>query len=94
MSSVALTKTEARWVARSRDPQPRFDWAVRPLWVSVGGLMALGLMGVGVLAPGHALRSDSGSEPPSAAPVHTCYGVPCAAGPVRVDVSMYAAFKP
>jgi hypothetical protein len=57
------------------------------LWASVGGLIVLGLMGVGVLAPGHALPNNPASPPPGAAPLRTCYGIPCGAGSGRLDES-------
>jgi len=55
----------ARWASLVNDPGARFapinDWlserAVRPLWVSVGGLMGLSLIGLGLVAQGNGVNS-------------------------------------
>lgn len=55
----------ARWASLVNDPAARFapinDWlserAVRPLWVSVGGLMGLSLIGLGLVAQGNGVNS-------------------------------------
>jgi hypothetical protein len=90
--------TEARWAASGRDRERRTthaiaDRAVRPLWAAVGGLMAFSLMGIGLLAPGPAERSNLGGSPVGNAPASTCYGIPCVAAPGPVGGSMYTAFR-
>lgn len=81
---------EASWSAAGSDRESLFapitgwleDRAIRPMWASVGGLLALGLIGVGVLAPTSPVRSNLGANgthtAAGAIPVHSCYGIPCA----------------
>ena len=82
---------EAGWSAAGSDRGSLFapitgwleDRAIRPMWASVGGLLALGLIGVGVLAPTSPVRSNlgaAGAHPAGTIPVQTCYGIPCATG--------------
>lgn len=69
----------ARWRALVTDPSARFapltgwmnDRAVRPLWVSVGGLMGLGLIGLGIVGQNSSVNNGpvaTGSLPAANAP--------------------------
>ena len=72
-------ETTARWKALVSDPSARFapltGWmnerAVRPLWVSVGGLMGLGLIGLGIVGQNSSVNNGpvaTGSLPAANAP--------------------------
>jgi DNA-directed RNA polymerase specialized sigma24 family protein len=67
--------------------------AVRPLTVSVGALLALGVISIGVLAPNDTLRSNLGGTANNPTGADTCYGVPCAAGAGPVAASTYTGFN-
>lgn len=58
--------------------------AVRPMSVAVGALVGLGLIGLGVVPQGSALRSELGASAAGslagAVPVQTCLGLPCSGG--------------
>jgi DNA-directed RNA polymerase specialized sigma24 family protein len=82
----------ARWaVAGSeRGPvlAPMATWleekAVRPMTVAIGALLGLGLIGLGVVPQGSAVRAQlgaSGANNPGALPVQTCFGLACSTGP-------------
>ncbi|HUE60735.1 MAG TPA: hypothetical protein VMO88_14245, partial [Acidimicrobiales bacterium] len=72
-------ETAARWRALVSDPgvrlAPLTGWlnerAVRPLWVSVGGLMGLGLIGLGIVGQNSSVNNGpvaTGSLPAANAP--------------------------
>lgn len=60
------------------------DRAVRPMSVAIGALVGLGLIGLGVVPQGPALRSQLGANASGslagAVPVQTCLGLPCSGG--------------
>lgn len=83
---------QARWSAAGseRDPvlAPFAAWleekAVRPMTVAIGALIGLGLIGLGVVPQGSALRAQLGASGTrglgGAVPAQTCFGLACPSG--------------
>ena len=83
--------TQARWAAAGSDRGPILapvsGWleerGVRPMAVTAGALLGLGLIGLGVVPQGSSVRASLGAagiaNPAGALPVHTCDGLTCPA---------------
>ncbi|HLI54492.1 MAG TPA: sigma-70 family RNA polymerase sigma factor [Acidimicrobiales bacterium] len=90
-SSLAET-TRAHWstAGSEREPivAPIAQWleqkAVRPMTVAVGALIGLGLIGLGVVPQGSAMRAQLGADANrglgGAVPAQTCFGLACPGG--------------
>lgn len=84
--------TQARWAAAGSERGPVLapvsGWlaerGVRPMAVTAGALLGLGLIGLGVVPQGSSVRATLGAagiaNPAGALPVHTCDGLTCPAG--------------
>jgi DNA-directed RNA polymerase specialized sigma24 family protein len=96
--------TSSRWSVAGADHLPAFapvtawmeERSVRPMSVAVGALIGLGLIGLGVVDSGPALRSQLNAAGPAAVngaiPVHTCLGLACP-GPAGSAATSLAGFS-
>lgn len=95
----------ARWSTAGADRMPIFaplsgwleDRAIRPMSVAVGSLIALGVIGLGVVDTSGAVRSQLGASGNGslggAVPVQTCFGIACPAGGAAGATNGLAAYS-
>lgn len=88
LAELASARFAAAGSERAPILAPMASWleekAVRPMTVAIGALIGLGLIGLGVVPQGSAVRAQlgaSGSNNPGALPVQTCFGLACSATP-------------